>query len=133
VNFVGQGIVIWGQKTMQTKASAFDRINVRRLFLYLERSIERISRYFVFELNDDVTRTRFRSLVNNFLGEIKTKRGVYDFLVVADSTNNGPDVIDRNEFVAEILIKPTRVIEFIKLIFTAVSTGTSFSELVGRG
>jgi hypothetical protein len=133
VKFLGQGIVIWGQKTLQARPSAFDRINVRRLFLYLERTIERYARYFIFELNDETTRNRFRNLVNNFLSEIKTKRGVYDFLVVADSSNNTADVIDRNEFVAEILIKPVRVIEFIKLIFTAVSTGVEFSELVGRG
>ncbi len=132
VNFFGQGITIWGQKTMQAKPSAFDRINVRRLFLYMERSIEKLSRYFLFELNDDITRARFRGLVNNFLSEIQARRGVQDFLVVADETNNTPDVIDRNEFVAEILVKPTRVIEFIKLTFTAVATGVDFSEVVER-
>jgi hypothetical protein len=133
VSMIGQGIVIWGQKTLQAKPSAFDRINVRRLFLYLERSIERVARYFIFELNDEYTRSRFSNIVNNFLSEIKTKRGVYDYEVVADETNNTADVIDRNEFVAEILIKPVRVIEFIKLIFTAVGTGVNFTELVGRG
>jgi phage tail sheath protein FI len=133
VNFLGQGIVIWGQKTLQAKPSAFDRVNVRRLFLYLERSIERIARYYVFELNDDVTRLRFSNQVNNFLSGIRTQRGVYDYLVVADSSNNTADVIDRNEFVAEILVKPTKVIEFIKLIYTAVATGVSFQEIVGRG
>lgn len=133
VKFLGQGIVIWGQKTLQARPSAFDRVNVRRLFLYLERNVEAMARYFIFELNDDVTRTRFRNMVNSFLSEIKTKRGVYDYLVVADESNNTADVIDRNEFVAEILVKPTRVIEFIKLIFTAVGTGVSFQELVGRG
>ena len=133
VNFLGQGIVIWGQKTLQAKPSAFDRVNVRRLFLYLERSIERIARYYVFELNDDVTRLRFSNQVNGFLSGIKTARGVYDYLVVADASNNTADVIDRNEFVAEILVKPTKVIEFIKLIYTAVATGVSFQEIVGRG
>jgi hypothetical protein len=132
-NFVGQGVVIWGQKTLQAKPSAFDRINVRRLFLHMERSIEKLARYFLFEFNDDITRARFSGLVNGFLAEIKARRGVTDYLVVADGTNNTPDVIDRNEFVAEILVKPNRVIEFIKLIFTAVGTGTSFSEVVGKG
>jgi hypothetical protein len=84
-------------------------------------------------LNDEITRARFRTQVNNFLSEVKTKRGVYDYLIVADETNNGPDIIDRNEFVAEILIKPTKVIEFIKLIYTAVATGSNFQEVVGRG
>jgi len=133
VNFLGQGIVIWGQKTLQAKPSAFDRVNVRRLFLFLERSIERVARYYVFELNDDITRLRFSNQVNSFLAGIKTQRGVYDYLVVADASNNTPDIIDRNEFVAEILIKPTKVIEFIKLIYTAVATGVSFQEIVGRG
>ena len=132
VNFFGQGIVIWGQKTMQAKPSAFDRINVRRLFLYMERAIEKLARFFIFELNDELTRSRFRGLVNGFLSEIKARRGVFDFLVVADETNNTPEIIDRNEFVAEILVKPTRVIEFIKLTFTAVSTGVDFSEVVER-
>lgn len=131
-NLTGQGIVIWGQKTLQAKPSAFDRINVRRLFLHMERSIDKLARYFLFEFNDEVTRSRFRGLVNGFLAEIKSRRGVTDYLVVADDSNNTPDVIDRNEFVAEILVKPTRVIEFIKLIFTAVGTGVSFSEVVGR-
>jgi phage tail sheath protein FI len=131
VNFTGQGIVIWGQKTLQARPSAFDRINVRRLFLHMERSIEKLARYFLFEINDEVTRSRFRGLVNGFLSDIKVRRGVSDFLVVCDGTNNPPDVVDRNEFVAEILVKPTRAIEFIKLVFTAVNTGVSFSEVVG--
>lgn len=131
VNFIGQGVVIWGQKTLQARPSAFDRINVRRLFLHLERSIEKFARFFLFEINDDLTRSRFRGLVNGFLAEIKSRRGVTDYLVVADSSNNTADVIDRNEFVAEILIKPARAIEFIRLVFTAVGTGVSFSEVVG--
>ena len=131
-NITGQGIVIYGQKTLQAKPSAFDRINVRRLFLHMERSIDKLARYFLFEFNDEITRSRFRGLVNGFLAEIKARRGVTDYLVVADESNNTAEVIDRNEFVAEILVKPTRVIEFIKLIFTAVSTGVSFSEVVGR-
>lgn len=132
-NLIGQGVVIWGQKTLQAKPSAFDRINVRRLFLHMERSIEKLARYFLFEFNDEITRARFAGLVSKFLEEIKNRRGVTDYLVVADSSNNTPDVIDRNEFIAEILVKPNRVIEFIKLIFTAVGTGVDFSEVVGRG
>ena len=131
-NFIGQGIVIWGQKTLQAKPSAFDRINVRRLFLHMERSIEKLALYLLFEFNDDITRARFSGLVNGFLAEIKARRGVTDYLVVADSSNNTPEVIDRNEFIAEIMVKPNRVIEFIKLIFTAVATGVSFSEVVGK-
>jgi hypothetical protein len=130
--FIGQGIVIWGQKTMQAKPSAFDRINVRRLFLHMERAIEKLARFFLFEFNDEVTRARFRGLVDGFLAEIQSRRGVTDYLVVADESNNSSEVIDRNEFVAEILVKPTRVIEFIKLIFTAVGTGVDFSEVVGK-
>jgi phage tail sheath protein FI len=132
INFTGQGIVIWGQKTLQARPSAFDRINVRRLFLHMERSIEKLARYFLFEINDEITRSRFRGLVNGFLSDIKVRRGVTDFLVVCDTSNNPPDVVDRNEFVAEILVKPSRAIEFIKLVFTAVNTGVSFSEVVGK-
>jgi phage tail sheath protein FI len=131
VNFTGQGIVIWGQKTLQARPSAFDRINVRRLFLHLERSVEKLARYFLFEINDEITRSRFRGLVNGFLSDIKSRRGVTDFLVVCDTSNNPPEVVDANEFVAEILVKPSRAIEFIKLVFTAVNTGVSFSEVVG--
>jgi phage tail sheath protein FI len=132
VDFVGEGIVIWGQKTLQSKASAFDRINVRRLFLYLEKTIKRFARFYLFEFNDDFTRSRFRGTVNPFLSEVKARRGVFDYLVVCDETNNTPEVIDRNEFRAEILVKPTRVAEFIKLTFTAVGTGVEFNEVVER-
>ena len=132
VNFFGQGVVIWGQKTMQAKPSAFDRINVRRLFLHMEKSIEKMSRYMLFELNDDFTRARFRGLVNPFLADIAARRGVYDYLVVCDETNNTPQIVDSNEFVAEIMVKPARAIEFIKLTFTAVPTGVEFTEVVQR-
>lgn len=132
VNFNGQGITIWGQKTLSGTPSAFDRINVRRLFLFLERSIEEMARFLVFEFNDNFTRSRFSSTVNNFLSGIKAKRGVTDYKVVCDTTNNTPDVIDANEFVAEIMIKPVRAAEFITLTFTAVSTGVSFEEIVGN-
>ena len=131
-SFFGQGVVIWGQKTLQAAPTAFDRINVRRLFLHMERSIEKMARFLIFEFNDDFTRTRFNSLANGFLSGIKALRGVTDYQVVCDGTNNTPEVIDNNEFVAEILVKPNRVAEFIRLTFTAVSTGVSFSEVVER-
>lgn len=132
VNFVGEGIVIWGQKTLQSTASAFDRINVRRLFLYLEKSIKKMARYFVFELNDDFGRSRFRGIVNPFLASVKAKRGVYDYLTVCDESNNTSAVINANEFRAEILVKPTRVSEFLKLTFTAVAQGVEFSEVTEK-
>lgn len=132
VKFQSEGIVIWGQKTMQTKASAFDRINVRRLFLHMEKSIKKMARYFLFEFNDGQSRARFRGIVNPFLSNIQARRGVFDFLVVCDETNNTPEVIDRNEFNAEILVKPTKVAEFINLTFTAVATGIDFNEVVIR-
>jgi hypothetical protein len=132
VKFIGEGIVIWGQKTLQSGASAFDRINVRRLFLYLEKSIRKMARYYLFELNDNFTRSRFRATVNPFLTTVQSRRGVYDFLVVCDESNNSPDEVDRGNFNAEILIKPTRVIEFIKLTFTAVATGVEFTEVVEK-
>lgn len=132
VKFQGEGIVIWGQKTLTSKASAFDRINVRRLFLHLEKSITKMARAFLFEFNDDFTRTAFRGTVNPFLSGVKARRGVYDYLVVCDETNNPPEVIDQNEFRAEILVKPTRVAEFINLTFTAVATGVEFSEVVQK-
>lgn len=131
-SFFGQGVVIWGQKTLQSTATAFDRINVRRLFLHMERNVEKMARSLIFEFNDDFTRTRFTSLTNGFLSGIKALRGITDYQVVCDTTNNTPEVIDNNEFVAEILVKPNRVAEFIRLTFTAVSTGVSFSEVVER-
>jgi hypothetical protein len=132
VKFQGEGIVIWGQKTLQSGASAFDRINVRRLFLHMEKSIVKMARNFLFEFNDDFTRSRFRGTANPFLADIKARRGVYDYLVVCDETNNSPLAIDKNEFYAEILVKPTRVAEFINLTFTAVGTGVDFSEVVQK-
>jgi hypothetical protein len=130
-NFFGEGIVIWGQKTLLSRPSAFDRINVRRLFLYMERAIEKMARYLLFEFNDDFTRNRFRSQVNPFLADIQTKRGITDYLVVCDESNNTSEVIDNNEFKGDIYVKPTRVAEFITLTFTAVATGVEFSEVVG--
>lgn len=132
VRFSGEGIVIWGQKTLQSKASAFDRINVRRLFLHLEKSIVKMARYQLFEFNDEQTRAVFRGIVNPFMTSVRARRGCYDFLVVCDETNNTPLVIDSNEFRAEIMVKPTRVAEFIKLTFTAVGTGVDFNEVVQK-
>lgn len=130
VNFQGEGIVIWGQKTLQSTASAFDRINVRRLFLYLEKAISKMAKSFLFEFNDDFTRTRFRALVNPFLSEVKARRGVYDYLVVCDESNNTPQVIDSNTFVGDVYIKAARVAEFIQLNFINTPTGLDFSVIV---
>ena len=131
VNFPGQGVVLFGDKTMLTKPSAFDRINVRRLFLLLEDAISTASKFQLFEFNDEFTRAQFRNLVEPFLRDIQGRRGITDFRVVADETNNTGEVIDRNEFVADIFIKPARSINFIQLNFIATRTGVEFSEVAG--
>jgi phage tail sheath protein FI len=131
VNFPGQGVVLFGDKTALSKPSAFDRINVRRLFLLLEKAISTAAKFQLFEFNDEFTRAQFRNLVEPFLRDIQGRRGITDFSVVADGTNNTNDVIDRNEFVADIFIKPNRSINFISLNFVAVRTGVSFSEVGG--
>ena len=131
VNFPGQGVVLFGDKTALSKPSAFDRINVRRLFLLLEKAISTAAKFQLFEFNDEFTRAQFRNLVEPFLRDIQGRRGITDFSVVADGTNNTSDVIDRNEFVADIFIKPNRSINFISLNFVAVRTGVSFSEVGG--
>lgn len=130
VAFPGQGIVLFGDKTALTSPSAFDRINVRRLFIELEKNIANFSKYQLFELNDELTRAGFRSAIEPYLRGVQGRRGIYDFLVVCDSTNNTPDVIDRNELLAEIYIKPARSINFITITFVATRTGASFSELI---
>ena len=127
--FPGQGIVLFGDKTGQVKASAFDRINVRRLFIVLEKAISTASKFSLFELNDEFTRAQFRNLVEPFLRDVKGRRGITDFLVVCDETNNTGQVIDTNRFVADIFIKPARSINFITLNFIATRTGVEFSEL----
>jgi phage tail sheath protein FI len=132
VSFPGQGIVLYGDKTALRSPSAFDRINVRRLFLILERTIKDFSKSVLFELNDTTTRNNFATQVNNYMRDIQARRGMTDFLVVADESNNTADVIDRNEFVADIYIKPSRSINFITLTFVATRTGVSFDEVVGR-
>ena len=128
--FPGQGIVLFGDKTGQVKASAFDRINVRRLFITLEKAISTASKFQLFELNDEFTRAQFRNLVEPFLRDVKGRRGITDFLVVCDETNNTGQVIDTNRFVADIYIKPARSINFITLNFVATRTGVEFSEVV---
>lgn len=130
VTFPGEGTVLYGDKTMLAKPSAFDRINVRRLFIILRKSISKAARYSLFELNTPFTRAQFVAMVEPFLRDIKGRDGVTDFKVVCDTTNNTPVVIDRNEFVADIYVKPTRSINFIDLRFVAVGTGVSFEEIV---
>ena len=132
VSFPGQGTVLFGDKTMQTKASAFDRINVRRLFIVLEKAIASASKFQLFELNDEFTRAQFRNLVVPFLRTVQGRRGITDFRVVCDETNNTGEVIDRNEFVADIFIKPARSINYIQLNFIATRSGIDFDE-VGLG
>jgi phage tail sheath protein FI len=131
VAFPGQGTMLWGDKTLQTKASAFDRINVRRLFITLEKAISKASKAQLFEFNDEFTRAQFRNMVEPFLRDIKGRRGVTDFKVVCDETNNTGDIIDTNRFVADIYIKPARSINFITLNFIATRTGVEFSEIAG--
>ena len=132
VAFPGQGILLFGDKTAQAKPSAFDRINVRRLFITLEKAISTAAKYQLFELNDEFTRAMFRNMVEPFLREVKGRRGVTDFLVICDETNNTGEVIDTNRFVADIYIKPARSINFITLNFIATRTGVEFSEIVGK-
>ena len=131
VNFPGQGVVLFGDKTSLAKPSAFDRINVRRLFLVLEKAIATAAKFMLFEFNDEFTRAQFRNLVEPFLRDVQGRRGISDFKVVCDSTNNTGEVIDRNEFIGDIFIKPARSINFITLNFVAVRTGVSFSEVGG--
>ena len=132
VSFPGEGVVLYGDKTMLTKPSAFDRINVRRLFIVLEKAITRAARYSLFEFNDEFTRAQFVALVEPFLRDVQGRRGIFDFRVVCDTTNNTPEVIDRNEFIGDIYIKPARSINFIQLNFVAVRTGVAFEEIVGK-
>lgn len=128
VSFAGQGKVVWGQKTLLDKSSAFNRVNVRRLFIVLEKAISTAAKYFLFEPNDEITRAQLVNMVEPFLRDVKARRGVYDYRVICDETNNTPERIDRNELWATILIKPTRVAEFIVLQFVALKTGASFEE-----
>ena len=131
VSFPGQGTVLFGDKTAQSKPSAFDRINVRRLFIVLEKAISTAAKFQLFEFNDEFTRAQFRNLVEPFLRDVQGRRGLTDFSVICDDTNNTGDVIDRNEFRADIFIKPARSINFIQLNFIATRSGVDFSEVAG--
>lgn len=127
----GAGIILFGDKTALSYTSAFDRINVRRLFLTLEQTIERAARAQLFEFNDTITRANFVNIVDPYLRDVKSKRGITDFVVVCDESNNTPDIIDGNQFKADIYIKPARSINFIGLTFVATRTGVSFEEIIG--
>ena len=132
VSLSGSGVVLFGDKTALASPSAFDRINVRRLFLNIEKRVESLAKGVLFEINDGVTRGGFLSTINSYLNDIVAQQGITDFLVICDETNNTADVIDRNEFVAELFIKPARSINYVTVTFTATRTGVSFSEVVGR-
>ena len=132
VTFPGQGTVLYGDKTLLSKPSAFDRINVRRLFIVLEKAISRSAKFSLFEFNDAFTRAQFKNLIVPYLRTIQGRRGITDFYVVCDETNNTPQIIDSNQFVGDIYIKPARSINFIQLNFVAVGTGVQFSQVVGR-
>ena len=132
VTFQGEGTILFGDKTLLNRPSAFDRINVRRLFIVLEKTIARASRSSLFEFNDQFTRAQFVNLVEPYLRDVQGRRGITDFRVVCDESNNTAEVIDSNRFVGDIYIKPARSVNFIQLNFVAVRTGVSFDEIVGR-
>jgi hypothetical protein len=132
VSFPGEGTILFGDKTLLAKPSAFDRINVRRLFIVLEKAISIAAKYSLFEFNDAFTRAQFKNLVVPYLRTVQGRRGITDFLVVCDETNNTPQIIDSNQFVGDIYIKPARSINFIQLNFVAVATGVQFSEVIGK-
>ena len=129
VSFPGQGVVLFGDKTLLSRPSAFDRINVRRLFIVLEKAIATAAKFQLFEFNDSFTRAQFKALVEPFLRDVQGRRGVIDFRVKCDDTNNTGEIIDRNEFVADIFIKPNRSINFITLNFIAARSSVSFEEI----
>lgn len=132
VTFQGEGTVLFGDKTLLNRPSAFDRINVRRLFITLEKAIARAARTSLFEFNDSFTRAQFVNLIEPYLRDVQGRRGITDFRVVCDETNNTAEVVDRNEFVGDIYIKPARSVNFVQLNFVAVRSGVSFEEIVGR-
>ena len=132
VNQSGAGVLLFGDKTALAYASAFDRINVRRLFLTVEQSLQRAAEAQLFEFNDQITRSNFVNIVEPYLRDIQAKRGIYDYLVICDETNNTPDVIDNNEFRADIFLKPAKSINYVTLTFVATRTGVSFEEVAGR-
>ena len=128
----GLGTLLFGDKTALGYASAFDRINVRRLFLTVEQALQKAAEAQLFELNDELTRANFRNIVEPYLRDVQAKRGLYGFLVVCDTTNNTPDIIDNNEFRADIFLKPAKSINYVTLTFVATRTGVDFEEVVGR-
>ena len=128
----GIGTLLFGDKTGLGYASAFDRINVRRLFLTIEQALQKAAEAQLFELNDELTRANFRNIVEPYLRDVQAKRGLYGFLVICDTTNNTPDVIDNNEFRADIYLKPAKSINYVTLTFIATRTGVSFEEVAGR-
>ena len=132
LRFPGEGPILYGDKTLLAKPSAFDRIGVRRLFIVIEKSIARASRYSLFEFNDAFTRSQFVALIEPYLRDVQGRRGIFDFRVVCDESNNTPEVIDRNEFIGDIYIKPARSINYIQLNFVAVRTGVDFNVIVGQ-
>jgi phage tail sheath protein FI len=129
VSFPGEGTVLYGDKTLLAKPSAFDRINVRRLFIVLEKAVATAAKFQLFEFNDPFTRAQFKSLVEPFLRDVQGRRGITDFVVKCDETNNTGQVIDSNEFVADIFIKPNRSINYITLNFVAARSSISFTEV----
>lgn len=131
VSFPGQGTMLFGDKTLLSKPSAFDRINVRRLFIVLEKAVATAAKAQLFEFNDEFTRAQFRNMLEPFMRDVKGRRGMTDFRVICDTTNNTGQVIDANRFVADIFIKPSRSINFITLNFIATRTGVDFSEIAG--
>jgi hypothetical protein len=131
VSFPAQGVVLYGDKTLLSRPSAFDRINVRRLFIIIEKTIARLSRAQLFEFNDEFTRSQFRNVVEPYLRDVKARRGVIDYRVICDDSNNPPEVVEENRFVGDIYVKPSRSINFIQLNFVAVRSGVSFQEVTG--
>ena len=131
-NTPGTGILLFGDKTALGYASAFDRINVRRLFLTIEQALKSAADAQLFELNDEITRANFINIVEPYLRDVQAKRGLYGFLVICDETNNTPDIIDNNEFRADIFLKPAKSINYVTLTFVATRTGISFDEVAGR-
>jgi len=132
VNLPGTGVLLYGDKTGLNYASAFDRINVRRLFLTVEKALESSAQAQLFEFNDEITRANFVNIVEPYLRDVQAKRGLVDFRVICDESNNTPSVVDNNEFRADIFLKPTKSINYVTLSFVATRTGVSFSEVTGR-
>ena len=133
VSFAGQGKVVWGQKTLLDKQSSFNRVNVRRLFLVLEKSIAKSSKYFLFEQHDEITWMLMTAMIEPFLRDVKGRRGIYDYKVEINDRTNTPERIDRNELWGNIWIKATRSVEWIRLQFISTKTGASFDELIASG